>query len=51
MGLSCRLEKATLDEWEVLSMNGQDEVNIGSKRQATKVREVKAKNQAQTKKW
>ena len=42
-----RLEKATLDEWEVWSLKGQNEVTSGAKWQATKMEEVKAKEQVQ----
>ena len=46
-----RLDKTTLDQWEVQSLKGQDEVNSGSKRQATKLEEAKTEHQAQAKKW
>ena len=42
-----RLEKATLGEWEVWSMKGQDEVNGGATWQATNLEEVKAKELVQ----
>ena len=41
--------KATLHEWEVWSMKGQDEVNSGAKWQATKMGEVETEDQARAK--
>ena len=39
----------TLSEWEVRSLRGQDEVNSEAKWQATKMEEVKTKDEAQVK--
>ena len=44
-------EKVTLVEWEVWSMNDQDEVNSGERWQVTKSEEAKTKDQAQVKRW